>query len=267
MSGGPGTLTAAAPPRPGSGPPTRRRRAAAAVPAPPGPGRLAADPAGARRAGAAAGRGAVIVAGQAGEENRRRGIGIVLDWLEAQPGATWQQRWQASGAGQDGRADWRAFPVRWRAAAEDPGHRLGRPGGHRRAAVTDLRRCDPPRPSAGCSPRPRPKRLAAEMARTRDPAGLTGLAARCDASPVGESTTGSRCTGSPSSWQPRAAWPPTSPSATAWNCSTGRRGLHDPALQEPLLLPVAARRGHPGQPGRADRAGAGGGPPASASTS
>src|SRR5207247_7668657 len=61
-----------------------------------------------------------IVAGQAGEQNRCRGIGIVLDWLQAQPGATWQQRWQASGAGQDGRADWRAFPVRWRAAAMPP---------------------------------------------------------------------------------------------------------------------------------------------------
>ena len=34
-----------------------------------------------------------------------------------------------------------------------------------------------------------PKRLAAEMARTRDPAGFAELAARCDANPVGETTT------------------------------------------------------------------------------
>jgi len=31
----------------------------------------------------------------------------LLDWLEAQPGGTWQQRWQASGAEQSGK-DWAA---------------------------------------------------------------------------------------------------------------------------------------------------------------
>jgi hypothetical protein len=50
----------------------------------------------------------------AGEDNRMRGIRIVLDWLEAQPGDTWQQRWLASGAGRNGREEWRAFPTRWR---------------------------------------------------------------------------------------------------------------------------------------------------------
>jgi hypothetical protein len=50
----------------------------------------------------------------AGEDNRRRGLRIVLDWLEAQPGDTWQQRWLASGADGNGRLDWRTFPVRWR---------------------------------------------------------------------------------------------------------------------------------------------------------
>ena len=42
----------------------------------------------------------------------------------------------------------------------------------------------------GCLATATPTRLAAEMARTRDPAGFTGLAACCDASPVGESATG-----------------------------------------------------------------------------
>jgi len=41
----------------------------------------------------------------AGEENRRRGVRIVLDWLEAQPGESWQQRWLASGAAGNGRVD------------------------------------------------------------------------------------------------------------------------------------------------------------------
>ena len=31
----------------------------------------------------------------------------ILDWLELHPGATWQERWEASGAGADGTADWR----------------------------------------------------------------------------------------------------------------------------------------------------------------
>lgn len=31
----------------------------------------------------------------------------ILDWLQLHPGHTWQQRRDASGAGTDGRADWR----------------------------------------------------------------------------------------------------------------------------------------------------------------
>jgi hypothetical protein len=189
VSAGPGPLTAAAPPRPGSGPPDAqagalRRRF------PPRPdldawpqtrlaradldGLLAAAP--------------FTVAGQAGEQNRRRGIGIVLDWLQAQPGATWQQRWQASGAGQDGRADWRAFPLRWRTAAMRPA--TGWDGRVVTTGLLSLICTGVIRPGISwLLTTATPKRLAAEMARTRDPAGLTGLAARCDASPVGEATT------------------------------------------------------------------------------
>jgi hypothetical protein len=54
--------------------------------------------------------------GAAGEDNRRRGLRLVVDWLETQPGGTWQQRWLASGADGDGRADWRASALRWRQA-------------------------------------------------------------------------------------------------------------------------------------------------------
>jgi len=37
---------------------------------------------------------------------RQRGLRLLLDWLEDQPGTTWQQRWLASGAYQAGLA-WR----------------------------------------------------------------------------------------------------------------------------------------------------------------
>jgi len=53
-----------------------------------------------------------VVDTPAGEDNRSRGVRIVVDWLQTQPGDTWQQRWLASGAEDNGRVDWRGFPVR-----------------------------------------------------------------------------------------------------------------------------------------------------------
>ena len=189
MSGAPGTLTAAAPPRPGSGSAEAqadalRRRFPPRPDLDAWPQTLLARAEVDELLAAAP----FTVAGQAGEQNRRRGIGIVLDWLLAQSGDTWQQRWQASGAGQDGRADWRAFPVRWRVAAGSPATAWD--GRVVTAGLLSLICADVIRPAIGwLLTTATPKRLAAEMARTRDPAGLTGLAARCDASPVGESTT------------------------------------------------------------------------------
>jgi hypothetical protein len=37
---------------------------------------------------------------------RRRGLVSVIDWLVDQPGRTWQERWQVSGADALGNADW-----------------------------------------------------------------------------------------------------------------------------------------------------------------
>jgi hypothetical protein len=128
------------------------------------------------------------VAGRTGEANRRRGAAIVLDWLQAQPGVTWQQRWQASGAGKDGRADWRAFPVRWRVAAANGQSRWD--AKVVTAGLLSLICADVIRPAIGwLLTTATPRGLAAELARTRDPAGFTELAERCDASPVSESTT------------------------------------------------------------------------------
>lgn len=124
----------------------------------------------------------------AGENNRRRGMRIVLDWLAAQPGVTWQQRWVASGAQGDGRSDWRRFPLAWRRATTswdcrfDP--KLLGPG------LLSLICADVIRPDlAWLLTTTTPKRLATEMARTRDPAGLGEVIAHCAAHPVGETTT------------------------------------------------------------------------------
>ena len=132
---------------------------------------------------------APFVAGTvAGEDNRTRGVRIVLDWLEAQSGDTWQQRWPASGAGSDGRADWRAFPVQWRKSSTPWDCRfdtmvLG-------TGLLSLICADVIRPGLPwLLTTATPKRLAAEMARTRDPAGFAALTSRCEACPVGESTT------------------------------------------------------------------------------
>ena len=43
---------------------------------------------------------------------KRRGLQFLLDWLEDQPGNTWQERWLASGADAAGR-DWAAGPAEW----------------------------------------------------------------------------------------------------------------------------------------------------------
>ena len=46
------------------------------------------------------------------EAARRRGLVLLLDWLEEQPGSTWQERWLASGADGSGEG-WAAGPAAW----------------------------------------------------------------------------------------------------------------------------------------------------------
>ncbi|MBB5157300.1 hypothetical protein [Saccharopolyspora phatthalungensis] len=57
---------------------------------------------------------------------RRWGLGHLLDWLEAQPGSTWQERWTATGADSAGRG-WRKIPARWRTRDSDGFARLRGP--------------------------------------------------------------------------------------------------------------------------------------------
>jgi hypothetical protein len=61
-----------------------------------------------------AGRGPSIARDQA----RRRGLVKVLDWLERQPGDTWQDRWLASGADAAG-FDWADLPMKGIAEPRD----------------------------------------------------------------------------------------------------------------------------------------------------
>ncbi|MGH3260243.1 MAG: hypothetical protein ACRDOU_33395, partial [Streptosporangiaceae bacterium] len=51
-------------------------------------------------------------ASRRGQTDRRRGLVLLLDWLEEQPGQTWQERWLASGADSAG-DQWALGPARW----------------------------------------------------------------------------------------------------------------------------------------------------------
>jgi hypothetical protein len=117
------------------------------------------------------------------QQSRRLGLIAVVNWLEAQPGGSWQDRWLASGAEASG--DWRDLVRNWR------GGRLGwSPGrglAHIGAGLLVLICADVIRPGIGwllrCAPAPR--NLAAEMARTRDAAAFAELASLCQSGSVG----------------------------------------------------------------------------------
>jgi len=70
------------------------------------------------------------------QQTRRLGLVTVLNWLEAQPGRTWQERWLASGA--EGQQDWRSLAAAWKAARSGaPPGRLPPKSPWARIPVTD----------------------------------------------------------------------------------------------------------------------------------
>ena len=113
----------------------------------------------------------------------------VLDWLELHPGKTWQERWDATGAGVDGRLDWRARLMADLHASGSLGPQGGHIGSVLGTGLIQLIAGDVLRPGlpwllATASP----VRMAEEMTRVRDPEGIAELKALRKASVVAGST-------------------------------------------------------------------------------
>ena len=124
------------------------------------------------------------------EQGRGRGLARLLDWLEAQPGQTWQDRWVASGADAEGNVAWRRLPGQWLvcngyAAGDSDQSRLTL------ARAMSLLVCgDVVRPSLGWLLTPAtPHGLVTVLARTRDPDGFATLTTACRSSSVNAHTT------------------------------------------------------------------------------
>lgn len=110
-------------------------------------------------------------------DNRRWGLPFLLDWLEDQPGDTWQDRWLASGADTAGE-DWAQLPERWL-------RRHGKHSAHRLELMTssllltvgaDVLRPSPRWLLTGGKKR----KLARNMVYSRDPDGFARLRRLCE---------------------------------------------------------------------------------------
>jgi hypothetical protein len=115
----------------------------------------------------------------ASRRQRRLLLIRILGWLQAQPGHTWQDRWNASAVDTGGRAapDWKDIPAAWLAAA---GWRvLGHvPSYGLNSALLQLICGDVIRPSIPWLLTARSRmNLLGEMARVRDPEGFAALRA------------------------------------------------------------------------------------------
>ena len=111
----------------------------------------------------------------------RRGLAMALDWLEDQPGTTWQQRWLASGSEAAGLA-WRQLPAAWlRSRGRCNRSRLGT----LTPALLTFAAADIIRPSLGwlVSGAAGQGILTRRMSRCRDPDGFARLRAVCGADP------------------------------------------------------------------------------------
>ena len=118
----------------------------------------------------------------AGTEGKRvRGLTRLLDWLESQPGKTWQDRWRASGAEAAG-ASWRELPLRW---LDGHGRRSQWLPSELSAALRVVICADLIRPSPSwlVSAASLKGALSRDLAQARDPAGFARLKAHCDGHP------------------------------------------------------------------------------------
>jgi Phage integrase family len=128
-------------------------------------------------------------ASAANQEGREAGLIKVLDWLEDQPGASWQQRWQASGAEEAGNVAWRQLASR---AVRGPEWAGGVPHGEfiqLGRGLLPLLGGDVIRPSLPWLFTPGSiKQLVPEMARSRDPESFAKLAELAGDDPANAST-------------------------------------------------------------------------------
>jgi len=112
--------------------------------------------------------------------NRTRGLTALLDWLQEQPGDTWQQRWAGSGADAAGRG-WSRLSGRWlRDRGENIRWRQGELGIGLRMAIS----ADIIRPSLRwlVAAKGSKSALAGSLARARDAAGFARLRRLCEES-------------------------------------------------------------------------------------
>jgi hypothetical protein len=116
------------------------------------------------------------------QQKRRLSVLAVLNWLQAQPGDTWQDRWLASGA--EDQPEWQQLVAAAPGSAAETGRKSQlqlSPG------LLVLICADLIRPSLGwllASPQAR-RNLAVEMARSRDTAAFAELNRACAAATVG----------------------------------------------------------------------------------
>jgi integrase len=121
--------------------------------------------------------------------NRKLALLKVLDWLELHPGRTWQERWDATGVSLDGRRDWRRTLLGELAAAGKLGPRGEQVFKILGLGMAQLIGADVIRPGLGwLMATSSPLRIANEMGRARDPAGLARLRDFLRAGAVGEAT-------------------------------------------------------------------------------
>ena len=112
--------------------------------------------------------------------SRRRGLPLLLDWLEEQPGQTWQDRWLASGA-DDARLRWAGLPAGW---LRDRGLHSASRLELMTSSLLVLVGADVIRPSLGwLLTGGRKRKLARNMIRSRDPEGFARLSRACDDDP------------------------------------------------------------------------------------
>ncbi|WP_416210405.1 site-specific integrase, partial [Frankia sp. Cr1] len=131
-----------------------------------------------------------VVEGAHLQHDRRRGLVHVLEWLQEQPGQTWQDRWIASAVDAEGNSAWRQLATRWMASTsrgpKDPDHACLTVGRGMLLLVCG----DVIRPSLGWLLMPAtPKKLLTEIARTRDPEQFAVLESVCRAGSANAHTT------------------------------------------------------------------------------